>query len=156
MRYALARPFDDDPGGRMLYSTGSSHLMSAVLTRASGRSTYDLATEWLARPLGIAIPQWPRDGQGVYFGGNDMLLTPLQMVAFGELYLNDGRAGGLQIIPSRLKVKTSATTTTATTANLYAKRQVVARTSGRAIAMDAPSAIEWPKAPSTLSTPPRS
>src|SRR5690606_22152281 len=30
VRNALARPFVDEPGGRMLYSTGSTHLLSAV------------------------------------------------------------------------------------------------------------------------------
>jgi CubicO group peptidase (beta-lactamase class C family) len=29
-----------------------------------------------------------------------MLMTPLQMVAFGELYLNRGRAAGRQIVPA--------------------------------------------------------
>jgi SAM-dependent methyltransferase len=39
VRFALSRPFVDAPGGGMLHSTGSSHLHSAVLTRASGRAT---------------------------------------------------------------------------------------------------------------------
>lgn len=100
VRYALARPFDDEPGGRMLYSTGSSHLLSAVLTRASGRSTHALAAEWLGTPLGIAIPQWPRDAQGVYFGGNDMLMSPRALLRFGELYRNDGVVAGSRILPA--------------------------------------------------------
>jgi len=45
------------------------------------------------------VPQWPRDPQGIYFGGNDMLMTPRQMIRFGELYLNGGRVAGRQIIP---------------------------------------------------------
>ncbi len=74
----------------MLYSTGSSHLVSAMLTRASGRSTHALAQQWLAEPLDISIPQWPRDAQGVYFGGNDMLMSPRAMATFGELYRRGG------------------------------------------------------------------
>ena len=99
VRDALARPFEDDPGGRMLYSTGSSHLLSAVLTRASGRSTHSLATEWLARPLGIALPAWSRDAQGIYFGGNDMLMAPRALLRFGELYRTDGVFAGRRILP---------------------------------------------------------
>ncbi|MGA0608420.1 serine hydrolase domain-containing protein [Phenylobacterium sp. VNQ135] len=99
VRYALSRPFVDAPGGRMLYSTGSSHLVSAMLTRASGRSTLELARDWLGEPLGVEIPAWPRDPQGVYFGGNDMLLSPRALARFGELYRNGGRAGGRQIVP---------------------------------------------------------
>ena len=33
---------------------------------------------------------------GIYFGGNDMEMTPRQMLAFGELYLNGGRSGDAQ------------------------------------------------------------
>lgn len=98
VRYALARPFVDEPGGRMLYSTGSSHLLSAALTRASGRSTHALAVEWLGTPLGIAIPQWPRDPQGIYFGGNDMLVSPLALARFGELYRRGGTIDGKRVL----------------------------------------------------------
>jgi CubicO group peptidase (beta-lactamase class C family) len=85
----------------MEYSTGNTHLLSAILTKASGRSTWQFANEVLAKPLGFSLPQWPRDPQGIYFGGNDMLMTPRQMLAFGELYLNRGRANGQQIVPER-------------------------------------------------------
>lgn len=87
---ALTRPFVDRPGGRMLYSTGSSHLLSAALTYSSGESTYALAQRLLAEPLNIAIPPWLRDPQGIYFGGNDMQLSPRALVTIGELYRNDG------------------------------------------------------------------
>lgn len=100
VRYALSRPFTDEPGGAMLYSTGSSHILSAMLTRASGQSTHALARKWLGEPLGIDIPQWPRDPQGVYFGGNDMLLSPESLARFGELYRNGGRVGERQILPA--------------------------------------------------------
>src|SRR5690606_5418339 len=76
VRYVLSRPFVDRPGGRMLYSTGSYHLLSAVLTMVSGESLLALARGWLGEPLGIEIPPWTRDPQGLYFGGNDMALTP--------------------------------------------------------------------------------
>lgn len=95
----LSRPFVDEPGGRMLYSTGSSHLLSAALTRASGESTLALARRLLGEPLGIAIPAWPRDPQGIYFGGNDMRLSPRALIQVGELYLNDGIVNGLRVLP---------------------------------------------------------
>lgn len=98
VRDALARPFVAEPGGRMLYSTGSYHLLSAVLTRASGRSLLDLARDWLGRPLGIDIPPWTRDPQGIYMGGNNMALSPRAMARFGQLYLNGGRWGGEGLI----------------------------------------------------------
>jgi CubicO group peptidase (beta-lactamase class C family) len=100
VRYALGRPMVSDPGTSMEYSTGTSHVLSAILTKASGKSTHQFATEVLAQPLGVSLARWPRDPQGIYFGGNEMLMTPRQMIAFGELYLNRGRAGGRQVVPA--------------------------------------------------------
>jgi CubicO group peptidase (beta-lactamase class C family) len=99
VRHALDRPMVSEPGSSMEYSTGTSHILSAILTRATKRSTYQFATDVLARPLGISLAQWRRDPQGIYFGGNEMLMTPRQMIAVGELYLNGGRARGRQIVP---------------------------------------------------------
>jgi CubicO group peptidase (beta-lactamase class C family) len=99
VQHALARPLITEPGMSMQYSTGNTHLLSAILTRATGGSTRQFAQRALADPLGFALAEWPRDPQGVYFGGNDMLMTPRQMLAFGTLYLERGRAGDRQVVP---------------------------------------------------------
>lgn len=101
VRFALARPFVDEPGGAMLYSTGNTHLLSAMLTRASGRNTHALMRDWLAGPLAITIPPWSRDPQGIYFGGNDMMMSPRSLARFGELYRLGGMINGRRIIPAR-------------------------------------------------------
>ncbi len=99
VRGALAQPFVDEPGGAMLYSTGSTHLLSAILTRASGRLTLELAREWLEPQDGFAITGWDRDPQGIYFGGNNMAMSTRSLLAFGELYRNGGRtADGRQLL----------------------------------------------------------
>jgi CubicO group peptidase (beta-lactamase class C family) len=94
VRYALAQPVvaPRGPGGPMIYSTGSTHLLSAIITRATRMSTYRYAERHLAAPLGIRIRGWATDPQGIYFGGNDMRMTPRDMLAFGRLYLAGGRA----------------------------------------------------------------
>ena len=99
VRYALEQELIERPGGSMIYSTGNTHLFSAILTRATGKSTWDYAQQELAQPLGFDLARWPRDPEGVYFGGNDMEMTPRQMWAFGELYRNRGRVGAQQILP---------------------------------------------------------
>ena len=98
VRHALGRPMFAAPGEEMEYSTGNTHLLSAILTKATRKSTWEFGNEVLAPPLGFTFARWPRDPQGIYFGGNEMLMTPRQMLAFGELYLNRGRAGGQQIV----------------------------------------------------------
>ncbi|MGF6254659.1 serine hydrolase domain-containing protein [Ensifer sp. LBL] len=99
VRTALAQPFDDDPGGEMLYSTASTHLLSAILTKVSGKSTLALAREWLGPLEGFRIGAWDRDPQGIYLGGNQMAMSPRSLLAFGELYRNGGRtASGQQLV----------------------------------------------------------
>jgi CubicO group peptidase (beta-lactamase class C family) len=96
---ALRRPFVAEPGGQFLYSTGSFHLLGAALAEASGESLLTLARQWLGAPLGIDIPPWTRDPQGFYMGGNNMALSPLGLVRFGEAYRLAGQAGDPGVIP---------------------------------------------------------
>lgn len=98
--YALTRPFVDEPGGRMLYSTGNTHLLSAALSDSSGRDTHELAQDWLGEPLNITIPPWTRDPQGIYLGGNEMALSPRALLEFGELYRQRGVIDGERVLPA--------------------------------------------------------
>jgi len=100
--YALRQPMvaDAGGGGPMIYSTGNTHLLSAILTRATKMSTYRFAQRELARPLGVALRPWQSDPQGIYFGGNDMYLTPRAMLKIGTLYLDRGVVNGRQIVPA--------------------------------------------------------
>ncbi len=100
VRHALAKPLLVSPGTQMIYSTGNSHLLSAILTKVTGKSTWQFAQEALAKPLGLSLAPWARDPQGIYFGGNEMVMTPRQMLAFGEMYRNGGQVSGRQILSS--------------------------------------------------------
>lgn len=97
---ALEQPIVEPAGTRMIYSTGNTHLLSAILTKATGKSTLEFAREALSRPLGFELAPWPRGPRGIYFGGNDMEMTPREMLAFGRLYLNGGRVGDRQVVPA--------------------------------------------------------
>lgn len=95
---ALNRDFVAEPGGRMLYSTGSTHILGAALSEATGETLLSLARNWLGRPLGIDIPPWTRDPQGRYMGGNEMALTPCALHRIGEMIRQNGAYQGEQII----------------------------------------------------------
>ncbi|MGO2382376.1 MAG: serine hydrolase, partial [Halomonas sp.] len=71
----------------------------AALTQASGETTHVLAQRLLGEPLTISIPAWPRDPQGIYFGGNNMQLSPRALIEVGELYRNDGAMEGVRLLP---------------------------------------------------------
>ena len=91
VRFALSEPFDGEPGGSMLYSTASTHLLSAILTRVGERSTLALAREWFKPVEGFHIGSWEQDPQGIYLGGNQMAMTARSLLAFGEVYRNGGK-----------------------------------------------------------------
>ena len=95
---ALSRPLVAAPGGRMLYSTGSTHVLGAALSEATGESLLTLARDWLGAPLGIDIPPWTRDPQGYYMGGNEMALSPRAMARFGEMVRQGGTWEGARVL----------------------------------------------------------
>lgn len=97
---ALTRPMIADPGSRMIYSTGTTHVLGAAMTVASGRSLLALARRRLGEPMGFDVPPWIRDPQGYYLGGNEMALTPRAMLSFARLMRDDGRFEGSQIVPA--------------------------------------------------------
>ena len=99
VRAALERPLQAEPGSRFAYSTGGTHLLSATLATAAGRSTHDFAREHLFAPLGIRHSAWARDRQGIHVGGNNLSLLPRDMLKFGQLYLNRGRWAGEKLLP---------------------------------------------------------
>jgi CubicO group peptidase (beta-lactamase class C family) len=87
---ALTRPMVAEPGGPMLYSTGTSHILGAALAEATGQSLLDLARKRIGIPLGIEIPPWTRDPQGYYLGGNEMALRPTAMLRIATLVRDSG------------------------------------------------------------------
>ena len=54
----LSLPVSNEPGTLFHYSTGASHVMSAVLTEATGMSTCEFAHHYLFGPLGIEAEFW--------------------------------------------------------------------------------------------------
>lgn len=104
--------------GAFKYSTAGAHLISAILTRATGKSAREFGNEHLFKPAGMKeIPEhkmeafgfeelfgskvrgWVNDPNGNSTGGWGLTMSPRDMARFGTLYLNQGRWEGNQIIP---------------------------------------------------------
>ncbi len=100
LRYALERPLVDPPGEVTNYSTGNSHILSAVLTKATNRDLKAYVQDRLFDPLNVRIRSWQRSPEGYRFGGNNFSLTPEGFLRFGQLFLNEGRWKGQQVVPS--------------------------------------------------------
>ncbi|AJE47212.1 serine hydrolase domain-containing protein [Celeribacter indicus] len=97
---ALGRRMEAEPGGRMLYSTGTTHVLGAALAEATGETLLAQMRRILADPLDIEIPAWIRDPQGYYLGGNEMALTPHAMLRIAVMMRDGGRYNGTQVIPA--------------------------------------------------------
>ena len=96
---ALRRPMQDTPGGRMIYSTGSTHILGAALAEATGKTLLMQARERIGHVIGISIPRWIGDPQGYYFGGNEMSLSPKSMLSIATMMRDGGKHDGRQVIP---------------------------------------------------------
>lgn len=99
IRDILALEIVDEPGTYFNYSTGASHVLSAVLTEATGMSTCEYAHKYLFEPMGIEAEFWGWDPQGYFTGGHSVSLTAREIAKFGMLYLNEGNWFGEQLVP---------------------------------------------------------
>jgi CubicO group peptidase (beta-lactamase class C family) len=98
MYAALGLPLKYAPGEEYVYTTPNANVLSGILTRATGMSTYKFADNNLFGPLRISVRTWLADPQGIYAGGTGMRFTPRDLARFGELYLHDGFLDGRQIV----------------------------------------------------------
>jgi CubicO group peptidase (beta-lactamase class C family) len=99
-QFVLDQPMATAPGTRFYYNSGNSHLLSAILSKVTGRSALDYAREKLFGPLGIDDVQWQTDPQGVTVGGWGLHLQPRDMAKIGYLWLRGGLWEGKQILPA--------------------------------------------------------
>jgi CubicO group peptidase (beta-lactamase class C family) len=106
--FVLNRTMVASPGTTFNYNTGASHLLSAIIQRASNMSTVDFANQYLFGPLSIAETLWLEDPQGVAGGGDSLFLRSRDMAKIGYLFLKEGNWEGNQII-SEIWVRTSTT-----------------------------------------------
>ena len=100
VKTTIELPLLYNPGSRFLYNTYQTHLLSAIITKASGMSTIEFARKFLLSEMKIECAEWQQDPQGYYFGGNSMDFTPRNMARLGYLYMNNGNMDGKQIVPA--------------------------------------------------------
>ncbi len=98
VQFVLDKPMVTVPGTTFAYSDGVAHLLSVILTEATGRKADEFAAEYLFAPLGITERTWLRGNRGYNFGGVRLQLSLRHMWKFGELYLNRGRIGGTRVV----------------------------------------------------------
>lgn len=100
VRFALQSKLVADPGAMWNYNSALPHLLSAMLTKASGTNTLALARQALFDPIGAVVGKWDQDPQGYFYGGSELHMIPRDLAKFGYLYLNHGEWNGKQVVPA--------------------------------------------------------
>lgn len=99
-RYVLQREAVDPPGQRFAYNSGTSHLLSVVLSKAAGLSTEQYAAQKLFAPLGITRWGWARLGDGYHNGAADLQLRARDLAKLALLWQQGGRWQQQQLVPA--------------------------------------------------------
>ncbi len=98
------------PGESFQYVSIDTHVIGMVIRGATGRSVTELMGERLLSPLGLesANPYYITDGDGVAFvlGGLNMMTR--DYARFGQLYLQEGRWQGEQLVPAAWVAESTA------------------------------------------------
>ena len=117
IRYALESIDKKGELGKFKYSTMGAHIISAILTKASGISAKEFANKYLFNPLeieeinhnntkefsfdtlfGKKIEGWANDPMGISAGGFGLKLSTKDMAKIGELYLKKGEYRDKRIV----------------------------------------------------------
>ena len=100
VRGFLAQPVPRVPGTHFVYNTPASYMLSALVQRLTGERVLTYLTPRLFEPLGIVGATWEQSPSGVDVGGFGLSVTTEDLACFGQLYLQDGRWDGRQVLPA--------------------------------------------------------
>ena len=96
------------PGTKFLYNTPATFMQSAILQRVTDDTLLNYLQPRLFAPLGIKKPKWETSPKGFSIGGYGLYLRTEDIAKFGQLYLQEGKWRGQQLIPaSWVRVATS-------------------------------------------------
>ena len=100
--YAASMPLATAPGTVWNYHDGNTIMLAHLIRNAAGGKPEDalaFARRELFAPLGMNHVTLQLDGAGTIEGSSEMLASARDWARFGQLYLNDGVAGGKRILP---------------------------------------------------------
>ncbi|WGD52467.1 serine hydrolase [Bradyrhizobium sp. CB1650] len=100
--YAESMPLATVPGAVWNYHDGNTLILAHLIRDAVGGNPADVLAfvrRELFAPLGMRHATLQLDGAGTMEGSSEMLASARDWARFGQLYLNDGIAGGKRILP---------------------------------------------------------
>ena len=96
----LASYFKHKPGTRYYYDSEGSFLLAAIIKKITGQNVIDYLKPRLFVPLGIFGMDWESNPEGINQGGWGLRLKTEDMAKFGQLYLQNGKWNGKQLLPA--------------------------------------------------------
>ncbi len=97
----LAQPVPHLPGTHFKYNTAATFMQSAIVQKATGQTVLDYLRPRLFEPLGIEQPVWDANFQGISLGGYGLRVRTEDIAKFGQLYLQQGKWNGKQLLPAK-------------------------------------------------------
>ena len=100
--YAESMPLVSMPGAAWNYHDGNTVILAHLIRQASGGGASEMirfARQELFDPLGMRNVALEFDASVNAEGSSQMLASARDWARFGQLYLNDGMAGGKRILP---------------------------------------------------------
>jgi CubicO group peptidase (beta-lactamase class C family) len=97
-RTFLSIPLKYKPGTHFVYNSGSTYMLSAIITKVSGQPMLEYLKPRLFAPLGIEGADWDSDPQGINFGAAGLRLRTEDIARFSQLYLQKGLWKGKRIL----------------------------------------------------------
>src|SRR3954462_6558419 len=96
----FAHPVAFKPGTHFLYNSPATYMLSAIVQKTTGQTVNDYLTPRLYEPLGIAKPAWVSSPEGINAGAYGLSVRTEDIAKMGQLYLQQGRWKGKQILPA--------------------------------------------------------
>lgn len=98
VRDVLSDSFIFTPGSRYKYNSANTFLVSAIVTKVTGRTVEEYLAERLFAPLGIRRWHWDTSTDGYTAGGWGLYLTTESMAKMGQFYLQKGIWNGKRLL----------------------------------------------------------
>lgn len=98
VRAILASPVVYEPGSKFKYNSSNTYLLSAIITKVTGRTTEDYLEDKLFRPLKIRKHIWEKSEEGLSCGGWGLFLQTESMAKAGLFMLQEGKWNGKQLL----------------------------------------------------------
>ena len=100
-RYAADQPLDHEPGSFFDYSSGTSNLVSALVSQelGAGDPVDRFLQSRLLEPIGVRSATLRFDEAGTWIGSSYVFATARDFARFGLLYLRGGSWDGRRLLP---------------------------------------------------------